>query len=171
VPRPSLTGVKTFLALAALATTLSLTGAGAATAASTPECTAGDLAASYHARGAGMSHRFGVLVLENTSAAACSVQGYGGLSYVGHGDGSQVGAAATRTPGATPRVVLEPGERARSAVQETSVAPYPRSECRPERVDGFRVYVPDETRSLFVAHRTTVCSATDVRTLAHRAYR
>jgi hypothetical protein len=152
------------------ATTLASGVATAAGSTTTPECTAGDLAASYHDRGAGMSHRYGTLVLENTGDTACTVQGYGGLSYVGHGDGTQVGAPAARTPAHTPRVVLQPGDRAHSAVQETSTAPYPKAECRPTRVDGFRVYVPDETRSLYVAHRTTACANPRIDQLAHKPY-
>ena len=137
----------------------------------TAECTKADLSAKYKGGDAAMSHVFGRIVLRNTSEDACYVKGYGGLSYVGGGNGTQVGAAADRTPSATPRTVLEPGDKVRSAIVETSYAPYPKKECRPTKVDGFRVYVPDETRSIFIEHPTTGCANPKVHLLQHKAYR
>ena len=139
--------------------------------ASTPECTNAELSASYRAVGAAMSHRYGRIVLRNVSDRACTIRGYGGLSYVGDGDGTQVGAAATRTPSREPRVLVQPGQRVVSEVAATQVAPYPRRRCHPARVDGFRVYLPDETRSQFVAHRTWGCRNERLHLLAHKAYR
>ncbi|MFT4262420.1 MAG: DUF4232 domain-containing protein [Nocardioides sp.] len=135
------------------------------------ECTAGQLAAGYVRRGAGASHRFGALRLTNVSATRCWLRGYGGLSFVGGGDGTQVGHAATRTPSTVRRVWLAPGERAASLVDQTTAAPYGTRRCRPTAVDGFRVYPPDSTVSLFVAHRTRTCANSRLTLLAHRAYR
>jgi hypothetical protein len=137
----------------------------------TPECTNADLAASYRRGDAGMSHRYGRIVLRNVSQHACRIEGYGGLSYVGGGDGTQVGAAATRAGGRTPSTVMRPGDRVTSRVAETLAAPYPRRTCRPAPVDGFRVYVPDETRSQFVRHPTTGCRNDRVHLLEHGPYR
>jgi hypothetical protein len=138
---------------------------------SVPQCTNAHLTASYRGGDAGMSHRYGWIVLRNTSDRGCWVQGYGGLSYVGHGDGTQIGAAADRTPGRKAWTVVKPGERVRSAVDETSYAPYPARKCRPTEVDGFRVYLPSETRSQYVEHPTTGCANPAVHLLAHKAYR
>ena len=135
-----------------------------------PECTKPDLSAKYKGGDAAMSHVFGRIILHNISDHDCFVQGYGGLSYVGGGNGTQIGAPAGRTPSNTPRTVLAPGDKVRSAISETSYAPYPRHECRPTKVDGFRVYPPDETRSLFVAHPTTGCANPNVHLLQHKAY-
>ena len=135
-----------------------------------PECTKTNLSAKYRGGDAAMSHVFGRIVLRNTSEDACYVKGYGGLSYVGGGNGTQVGAAADRTPSATPRTVLEPGDKVRSAIVETSYAPYPKKECQPTKVDGFRVYLPDETRSQFIEHRTTGCANPAIHLLEHKAY-
>lgn len=144
-------------------------GAAGSTAAP-PECRGADLRASYRARDAGAGHRYGVVRLRNTSDRACVVQGYGGLSYVA-GDGSQVGAAADRDPGAAPRVLLQPGERAVSTVDETVAGSYPRARCRPAPVAAFRVYAPDESRSQLVPHRTTGCRNAVVHLLGHTPYR
>ena len=67
-----------------------------AQAAATPQCTNANLHATFHHTDSGAGHRFGRLVLTNVSNHACHTGGYGGLSYVGHGNGTQIGAAATR---------------------------------------------------------------------------
>jgi hypothetical protein len=136
-----------------------------------PECIKANLSAKYKGGDAATSHLFGRIVLKNTSEETCFVKGYGGLSYVGKGNGTQIGAPADRTPSPTPKTVLEPGDKVRSAIVETSFAPYPRKECRPTKVDGFRVYVPDETRSFFIEHPTTGCANPKVHLLEHKAYR
>ena len=138
---------------------------------STPECTRSDLSATYKGGDAAMSHVYGRIVLRNTSDVSCWVRGYGGLSYVGGGNGKQVGAAADRTASSKPKVVLAPGDKVRSAVVETSTGPYPQNECKPTPVDGFRVYLPDETRSQFIEHQTTGCANDRIHLLSHKAYR
>jgi hypothetical protein len=67
--------------------------------------------------------------------------------------------------------VVRPGQKVVSGVRETSAEPFPRHRCRPAHVDGFRVYLPDETRSQYVAHPTTGCRNAHVHLLSHRAYR
>jgi uncharacterized protein DUF4232 len=146
-------------------------GNAASGARATAECTNAEVTATYHGADAAMSHVYGRIVLRNTSEASCWVRGYGGLSYVGGGDGRQVGAAADRTPGATPKVVLAPGDKARSLVVETSTGPYPKRKCRPTPVDGFRVYLPDQTASQFIEHETTGCANSSIHLLSHTAYR
>ena len=147
------------------------TGQAGVSHSSTAECTKANLSAKYKGGDAATSHYYGRIVLRNTSEVTCYVKGYGGLSYVGGGNGTQVGAPADRTPTATPKTVLAPGDKVRSAIVETSYAPYPRKECQPTKVDGFRVYVPDETRSIFIAHPTTGCANPKVHLLEHKAYR
>jgi uncharacterized protein DUF4232 len=158
-------------ALAVAALGLTTAPAGADSARTVRECTNAELVASYHNTGAGMNHSYGRIVLKNVSRHACTTRGYGGLSYVGHGDGTQIGAAATREKSRVRTIVVHPGERVVSAVDEISADPYPRRTCRPAHVDGFRVYLPDETRSQYIAHPTTGCRNTRVHLLSHKAYR
>jgi hypothetical protein len=159
-------------ALGLLAAALAVPGAASSAAAARPvRCTNAELVASYHRTDAATSHRFGRLVLTNTSDHACRTGGYGGLSYVGGGDGTQIGAPADREPGRARSIVVRPGERVVSRVSATVAAVYPRRECRPAHVDGFRVYVPDETHAQFVAHPTRGCRNPHVHLLTHRAYR
>ena len=143
----------------------------AAEAAVPAPCTNAELKASYHRTDAGMSHRYGKLVLTNVSDHACRTGGYGGLSYVGGGDGTQVGAPADREPGKVRSIVVHPGEKVVSVVSETDATVYPRRECRRAAVDGFRVYLPNQTESQYVAHPTTGCRDDGVHLLSHQAYR
>lgn len=136
-----------------------------------PECTNAELVASYRESGVGMGHHYGRIVLKNLSDHACSTRGYGGLSYVGHGDGTQIGAAADRDRSRVRSIVVEPGEKVVSAVDEVEASGYGRRRCRPAHVDGFRVYLPDETRSQYVPHPTTGCRNHKIHLLGHKAYR
>jgi hypothetical protein len=142
----------------------------AAQAAATPQCTNADLHATFHHTDSGASHRFGQLVLTNTAHRACHTGGYGGLSYVGDGNGTQIGAAADRDGGTVRTIVLQPGQRVVSDVSETVASVFPTATCRPAPVDGFRVYVPNSTKAQFIAHRTTGCRNTGVHLISHQPY-
>lgn len=144
-----------------------------AQAAAPGPCTDADLVASYRATDAGAGHSFGRLVLRNTGTVGCTVHGYGGLSFVGGGDGTQIGAAAERETATVRTVILAPGERAVSRVSITQALDYPRRECRPRPVDGFRVYVPDATASQFVSLPAGYrgCADADIHLLSHGPYR
>lgn len=140
-------------------------------AARVPQCTNSDLRASYRPTGAAAGTDYGNLRLTNVSDHACRTGGYGGLSLVGDGDGTQIGAAAARDPGKVRTIVLQPGQRVRSVVGIVNAGNYPRRRCRPTAADGFRVYVPNATRSQFVAFETTGCANPRVEVLHHRPYR
>ena len=135
----------------------------------TPKCTNADLKAGYRASDAGAGSRFGEITLTNVSDHACALAGFGGLSYVGGGDGEQVGKPAVRE-GSWRKVIMKPGQVAVSAVAESTADKYPASSCKPTAVDGFRVYVPDSYDSQFVAHKTTGCASKSVSLLSHKAF-
>lgn len=136
-----------------------------------PACGNADLKASYKATDAAMSHRYGKIVVKNISGHSCTIAGYGGVSYVGGGNGTQVGAPADRVPGNEDTVVLTPGDKAKSPISETVAGVYPTKECKPTAVDGFRVYVPNATVSQYVPHATTGCKNSAVHLMSHKPYR
>ena len=165
--------VRAFFSAALVGGALTALPATAAHAA-TPECGNADLAVSFHTRGAAAGSLYGVLRYRNVSGHACWTGGYGGVSFVGHHDGTQLGAAAVRAPGTPVRAfVLKPGQRAVSKVQIAQSANYDKSLCRPKRADGFRVYVPDSDASQFVPYQTRACSRSVIKTfspqLSHQA--
>jgi hypothetical protein len=162
--------------LAAAAAGLALAAGGLvsalpANAASTPECTNSDLTASYHHSDDGAGHRFGFIVLRNTSSHTCHTGGYGGVSYVGDGNGTQIGASAVRTESSkVASYVLNPGQRLRSPLDEVNAFNFPRHKCQRNHVDGFRVYVPNATLSQYVPHPTTGCRNHRVKLLFQEPY-
>ncbi|WP_165872865.1 DUF4232 domain-containing protein [Nocardioides jejuensis] len=159
------------LVIAALAATgVAVVPAATTAAASVPACHAADVAVHYRATDSGAGHRYGRIVMKNTSTHACTSGGFGGLSYVGDGDGTQIGAAADRE-GTWQAFTLQPGQRAYSPVDEVVAQNYPKATCRPAAVDGFRVYIPNATRSKFVAHATTGCRNAAVHLISHKAFR
>ncbi|MDO9456320.1 DUF4232 domain-containing protein [Nocardioides sp.] len=162
--------IATTTAALALAASGAVVGTAGVAHAQPPECANRDLTASYRATDAGAGHRYGVIRLTVTSDRTCFVRGYGGLSYVGHGNGTQVGASAERDGGRVRTVVLDPGDSVASRVDEVVAGNYPRRACRPTAVDGFRVYVPDSTVSQFVPHRTTGCAKAGVHLIGHRPF-
>lgn len=143
----------------------------AADAASTPRCTNANLHATFHHTDSGAGHRFGRLVLTNVSHHKCHTGGYGGVSYVGHGNGTRIGAPADRDAGTVRTIVLKPGQRVISELSETVAGNFSASTCHPTAVDGFRVYVPNATKSQFIAHKTTGCSNASVHLISHKPFR
>lgn len=164
----TLAGLTMTGALSVAAPSLAASAANAAPA--SPECKSGDVKVSYRYHDAGAGHRFGYILVKNVSGSACHTGGFGGISYVGHGDGTQVGAAATRT-GTHRTLLLRPGQIAVSEISESTLDDYSNAECSPTKVDGFRVYIPNETHSQYVVHKTWGCADTRVKMIDHKAFR
>jgi hypothetical protein len=143
-----------------------------AQAVGTPPCTTADLTASYHRGDGAMGTLHGRIVLRNTSDHACHTGGYGGISYVGDGNGTQIGAPARRVDAsAVATYVLQPGQRLRSPIGETEALNYPKKRCHPAHVDGFRIYVPNATKSQYVVHPRTGCRNRHIRLISQKPYR
>lgn len=124
---------------------------------SPPTCTADRLRVSYadDAGGGAAGSIYGHLVLKSTSTSPCAMTGWPGVSYVGGGDGHQLGAAADRT-GRPAVIVLAPGASATARLQQARAGNVEGS-CSPERADGFRVYPPNSRTAVFVAHPAQAC--------------
>ncbi|MEP6816495.1 MAG: DUF4232 domain-containing protein [Marmoricola sp.] len=161
------TRTRTLLAVTASAASIGAMALMApAQAAATPSCGNGDLKAGYVYADSAAGSSYGRIRLTNVSHHACHTGGYAGVSYVGDGDGTQIGHAAVRTnTGAVASYVLRPGQRLVSTLREVRAANFPRSRCSPAAVDGFRVYVPNSTTSQYVKHSTTGCRNSDVHLL------
>ena len=143
-----------------------------AQAATSPSCTNSDLTASYRHSDDGAGHSYGWIVLRNTSGHTCHTGGYGGVSYVGDGNGTQIGAAAVRIDGGAVRTyVLAPGGRLRSPLDEVNALNYPKRRCHPAHVDGFRVYVPNATASQYVVHPHVGCRNAHVKLMHQKPLR
>ena len=166
-------GGLTALALAgsSILTAGAVSGAGAAEQARTaaaPTCQNAQMKAGYKYDSSAAGHRYGFIVLQNTGTTSCTIHGFGGLSYVGDGNGTQIGRAAVRR-GTTYTKTVAPGQRVRSPIDERPAGNF--GNCRPHKVDGFRVYIPQATKSQYIAHPTTGCLNSTVPLLTHGSYR
>lgn len=101
------------------------------------------------------------LVLTNTGTTPCALQGWPGVSFVGDGNGTQLGKAADfdrSTP--HPTVNLAPGGTATAPLKIAQALNYSTSDCQPKPADGFRVYPPGSKESLFIKDAdVTACTS------------
>ncbi|NUU07123.1 DUF4232 domain-containing protein [Leifsonia sp. C5G2] len=126
------------------------------------QCDTGKLTGSIGRGGGGAAGSVEVsLVLTNTGSTECSLQGWPGVSFVGDGNGTQLGAAASFDRSKPhPTVVLQPGGTATAPLKITQALNYDEAECKPKAADGFRVYPPGSTESLFVKDAgVTACTS------------
>lgn len=106
------------------------------------------------------------ILFTNTGSAACELHGFPGVSFVGHGNGTQLGAAAAED-GSVPIVqnTLQPGGVVQAPLKIAQAANF--SNCTVVAADGLRVYPPHSTAAVFV--KTTgmsACSNTSVSLLS-----
>ncbi|PPF52978.1 DUF4232 domain-containing protein [Clavibacter michiganensis] len=112
--------------------------------------------------GTGMSQQRVTVVVANASSTACSLQGWPGVSFVGDGDGTQLGVPATLDRAADhPTVRLAPGASAQAPLHYTEPGVYADAECGTTDADGLRVYPPGSTASLFIAWPQAACTTAD----------
>ncbi|MCB2175406.1 MAG: DUF4232 domain-containing protein [Actinomycetales bacterium] len=135
-------------------------------------CTAGHLEASLTSgEGGAAGSILPYLVLTNTGTERCTLQGWPGVSLVGDGDGTQLGAAGDfdrSSPHGT--VTLDPGGSAHAPLKIAQAANYDAATCDPQTADGLRVYPPGETHSLFVASTDlTACRSDSVHLITVQA--
>jgi hypothetical protein len=103
----------------------------------------------------------------NTSSSACELHGFPGVSFVGKGNGTQLGAAADWDD-SKPVVqnTLQPGAVVVANLRVAQAGNYGSDECQPLAADGFRVYPPHSTKSVFVkASNYTACQSDSVHLL------
>jgi len=149
------------------------TGAGEESAAGDDACTVDDLSVTVRpAEGGGAAgSQYTEILLTNTADQPCTTGGFGGVSYVGGGSGTQVGAPAKRAKkNEVETFTLRPGQSAVQVLREVRAENYDDAECEPQPVDGLRIYPPNETRSLYAEHATTGCADDGVDLLVVEPY-
>ncbi|MFJ4221812.1 DUF4232 domain-containing protein [Curtobacterium luteum] len=114
-------------------------------------CTATQLQGSVTAASGGgaAGHQGYDLVFRNTGTSPCTLQGWPGVSFVGKGNGTQLGAAATLDRSSEyGTVTIADG----SIAHATLVVAQPQNygDCGATTADGFRVYPPGSKQSLFI---------------------
>ncbi|MBF4606515.1 DUF4232 domain-containing protein [Curtobacterium sp. VKM Ac-1393] len=147
-------------------------GSGSSGSAAGSRCAASSLAASIEPGSGGAAGSVIVhLALRNTGSTTCTLQGWPGVSFVGGGNGTQIGAAATQEKSSPhPTVTLAPGKTAVSPLKIVQAGNYSKADCSPKTPDGFRVYPPGSKQSLFVQDTDyQACSSADASLLSVQA--
>ncbi|MBD8703946.1 DUF4232 domain-containing protein [Frigoribacterium sp. CFBP9039] len=134
-------------------------------------CTVDELQGAIDDGGGGAAGSYGVaLILTNTGDRTCELQGWPGVSFVGGGDGTQLGASATLDRASEhPTVQIAPGGYAQAILTMVQAANYDAAECQPQQSEGFRVYPPGSTASLYIGaggDLFTACTSSSVQQLS-----
>ncbi|MDQ0278661.1 hypothetical protein QO003_002964 [Arthrobacter silviterrae] len=141
------------------------------TAATPPLCAAASLAGSLDDTGGGAAgHIYMKLIVKNTSAATCILDGYPGVSLVKAGVDTPIGAAAVRDATAPSKgpISLAPGKSAAAVLRYTQAGNYPN--CTRVAADSVMVYPPSATDRLVIAHPLTACSNSNIELLTIGAF-
>ncbi len=139
------------------ATTAATTTATTTNAPAAAACTTSDLSASVGATQAGVGHRATAYVLTNSSSAACRLDGYPGMAFLG-GDGTVLRDTVERGSGylfqdpGPSALMLRPGDEASFSLDWT--AANGRVCSTSARVE---ITPPDEVAHLTLPSRITVC--------------
>ncbi|MDP4332409.1 DUF4232 domain-containing protein [Curtobacterium sp. A7_M15] len=115
-------------------------------------CTTDHLKGVFAGQDAGASNVDEELQLTNTGTTDCTLQGWPGVSLVGNNNGTQIGQPAEFDRSTAHEVVsLKPGTTAVAHFHYVQADAFDQATCKPATGDGFRVYPPGSTTSLFIA--------------------
>ncbi|MET9223530.1 DUF4232 domain-containing protein [Streptomyces sp. NPDC003300] len=119
--------------------------------------------------GAGQYHA--KVVFTNTGSTACTLTGYPGVSYVKTA-GAQAGPAADRDGGSHGTVSLAPKATAYAELHDSNgQGGYSADQCKLTKVEGLRIYPPNQKAALFLADKTEHCAGTGIHPLTIGAVR
>jgi hypothetical protein len=96
----------------------------------------------------------------NTSASACTLDGYPGVSFVRSRTGSQLGKPAARNPAAAATMVtLAPGGVAHATLQVAEAGNYSQSACSPVMAHWLKIFPPNQGTAIYARYEARACSA------------
>jgi hypothetical protein len=99
------------------------------------------------------------LTFTNTSARACTLRGYPGVSSVSKEHGKQIGDAASRDPRSVRTVRLAAhGGTATAIYGQVDTGVFDVARCRPVQARGLRVYAPGQTAWFYAPLKHEACS-------------
>lgn len=130
--------------------------------AGTSRCHTADLKLSLGQGDGAAGTTYAPLIFKNVSGRTCTLYGFPGVSWVAGNDGHQVNAGFDRTDAAKSTITLAPGALGHATLATHDVGFYDAAQCKPVSVRGYRVYPPDETKSIFVPLATKACSVKGV---------
>jgi hypothetical protein len=137
------------------------------TPAGPPGCATADLKATVGVAQGAAGSVYQVIDFTNIGSSTCSLYGYPGVALAGGSPVTQVGAAASRSTSTAPSLVtLTAGSTANALVRITVAQNYPTSTCHPVATTYLQIYPPNQTTPIYLAYKSTGCSATSVNLLS-----
>ena len=131
-----------------------------------PACATRDLKATVGVAQGAAGSVYQVIDFTNIGTASCSLYGYPGVALAGGNPVMQIGAAASRSPTSAPSLVtLAAGATANALLRITQAVNYPSSRCGPVASTFLQIYPPNQTTPMYLAYKSTGCSATGVNVL------
>jgi hypothetical protein len=131
-----------------------------------PACATMDLKATVGVTQGAAGSVYQVIDFTNIGTASCSLYGYPGVALAGGSPVTQIGAAASRsTQTAASLVTLAVGATGNTLVRITQAENYPQSTCSPVASTYLQIYPPNQTTPIYLAYKSTACSATKVNLL------
>ena len=127
---------------------------------SSDACSEADLTIGLRdsAGGGAAGSNYVLLTFTNRRGRVCTLYGYPGVSFVGQGDGTQVGVPAVRDRRGNVRTVrLAPDHTTTALLQIVNAGNYDATRCAPTTADGLRVYPPGSKAAAFVAFTIQAC--------------
>jgi hypothetical protein len=108
--------------------------------------------------GGGAGSEYDDVLFTNTGGTACALRGTPGVSVVGGGDGEQLGKAADRIETGVKTLTLQAGDTVSAPLKVVNIGTDggPLEGCTVQKGDGYRVYPPHSTRSIFVQDSSAV---------------
>ena len=138
--------------------------------AGTALCKASSLTATTDSTGGGAAGSiYEKLILTNSGAAPCVLEGFAGVSLTADANGAPIGEPATReTTTPVTRIELAPGKSAWAELRYTQAGNY--GDCTKVPAAGYRIYPPEDTASLFIAEPHDACSNAGIKLLTITAF-
>lgn len=131
-------------------------------------CPTGDLDVSVVSQQGAAGSLLYTLGFRNISETGCELSGFPGVSLVGHGDGTQIGAPAVREGVVIAQMLpLAPGEALHADLRISRAEIHDPQVCgEVVEADGLRIYPPGNTESAFVPlEGVSGCSSEEVELL------
>ncbi len=136
-------------------------------AASSNSCATRSLRASAGTAQGAAGSIYQVIDFTNISGAPCTLYGYPGVALASGSPVTQIGAAAARSTAApATTVTLAAGGTASALLRITEAGNYPATRCNPVASDYLQIYPPNQTTPIYLAYKSTGCSATSVNLLS-----
>ena len=158
---PSAAATASVPSAAASATPSSTAAAGGA-----PACATRSLKATVGIAQGAAGSVYQVIDFTNISGSPCTLFGYPGLALAGGTPVTQIGAAAARSTGSSAKLVtLAAGKTANALLQITQAENYSASRCVPKASTYLQIYPPNQTTPIYLAYKSTGCSASAVNLL------